>query len=89
MLASLAPKSRWITMATVKVIPALRASYTLREGKSEAKHDDKARQRPHQLGPCPTVAEVNRASLGMIARLNRSPDHQANLWRWSRPEVKP
>lgn len=44
-------------MATVKVTLAMRAGYALRGGESEAKHDNKARQRPHQPGPCPTVAE--------------------------------
>lgn len=47
-------------MATVKVIPAMRASYAVREGESEAEHDNKARQSLHQPGPCPTVAEQDK-----------------------------
>lgn len=63
-------------MATVKVTlcqGAMKAGYPLREGELGAKHDNKARQRSHQPGPCPTVADwANRASLGTTARFNQA-----------------
>lgn len=44
-------------MATAKVTLARRAGYTPRDKEVEGKHDNKARQRPHQPRPCCTVAE--------------------------------
>lgn len=47
-------------MATAKVTLTRRTGYILRNKELEGKHDNEARQRPHQPRPCPTVAEWSK-----------------------------
>lgn len=84
MPASLAPRSRWITMATVKVTlcsGVMRTSSSLRDGELGAKRITKHSRGLARQDPVPQLlsgltGQAWEQQLGST----KIPDHQASLW---------